>query len=225
MVVKTMWPGATTLETMQQVTDRIEKKLEELPNVDYQKSYTKPGEFRSGVCVFEGSPLAPRMCPISGTRCEKRSATSNTHCRRACKGLFLQRRVWRYLCPDLRAYLGRLLFSARCGIMPSACELNCSAFPTSQRSTFWRPGLLNLSGVPDRANAAMGLDISELIQTLQAQNAIQPSGTVDIRNRREDRDPCLRSVHVRREPESHQFPFQRPVLSAERYCQSATRLC
>ncbi|WP_410971946.1 efflux RND transporter permease subunit, partial [Salmonella sp. SAL4445] len=27
--------------------------------------------------------------------------------------------------------------------------------------------------------AAMGLDISELIATLQAQNAIQPSGTVD----------------------------------------------
>jgi multidrug efflux pump subunit AcrB len=32
MVVKTMWPGATTLEVVQQVTDRIEKKLEELPN-------------------------------------------------------------------------------------------------------------------------------------------------------------------------------------------------
>src|SRR5712671_574721 len=44
MVVKTLWPGATTLEMMQQVTDRIEKKLEELPNIDYQKSYTKPGE-------------------------------------------------------------------------------------------------------------------------------------------------------------------------------------
>ena len=29
---------------MQQVTDRIEKKLEELPNLDYLKSYTKPGE-------------------------------------------------------------------------------------------------------------------------------------------------------------------------------------
>ena len=40
MVVKTLWPGATTLETMRQVTDRIEKKLEELPNIDYQKSYT-----------------------------------------------------------------------------------------------------------------------------------------------------------------------------------------
>jgi len=44
MVVKTLWPGATTLETMRQVTDRIEKKLEELPNIDYVKSYTKPGE-------------------------------------------------------------------------------------------------------------------------------------------------------------------------------------
>src|SRR6478735_6037406 len=44
MVVKTLWPGANTVETMQQVTDRIEKKLEELPNLDYLKSYTKPGE-------------------------------------------------------------------------------------------------------------------------------------------------------------------------------------
>ena len=44
MVVKTLWPGATTLETVQQVTDRIEKKLEELPGLDYLKSYSKPGE-------------------------------------------------------------------------------------------------------------------------------------------------------------------------------------
>src|ERR1700745_872448 len=44
MVVKTLWPGATSLETAKQVTDRIEKKLEELPNLDYLKSYTKPGE-------------------------------------------------------------------------------------------------------------------------------------------------------------------------------------
>ena len=46
MVVKTLWPGATTLELVQQVTDRIEKKLEELPNIDHLKSYSKPGEVR-----------------------------------------------------------------------------------------------------------------------------------------------------------------------------------
>src|SRR5215475_14415196 len=44
MVVKTLWPGATATDTLQQVTDRIEKKLEELPNLDYVRSYTKPGE-------------------------------------------------------------------------------------------------------------------------------------------------------------------------------------
>src|SRR5690349_10410802 len=44
MVVKTLWPGATATDTLRQITDRIEKKLEELPNLDYVRSYTKPGE-------------------------------------------------------------------------------------------------------------------------------------------------------------------------------------
>jgi multidrug efflux pump subunit AcrB len=40
MVIKTLWPGATATDTLQQITDRIEKKLEELPNLDYVRSYT-----------------------------------------------------------------------------------------------------------------------------------------------------------------------------------------
>jgi multidrug efflux pump subunit AcrB len=44
MVIKTMWPGANATDTLQQVTDRIERKLEELPNLDFVRSYTKPGE-------------------------------------------------------------------------------------------------------------------------------------------------------------------------------------
>ena len=43
MVVQTVWPGATAADTMLQVTDAIEKKLQETPNLDYVKSYTKPG--------------------------------------------------------------------------------------------------------------------------------------------------------------------------------------
>src|SRR5262249_6058012 len=42
MIVQTMWPGASTLDTMEQVTDRIEQKLQETPRLDYIKSYTKP---------------------------------------------------------------------------------------------------------------------------------------------------------------------------------------
>src|SRR6202022_1579630 len=44
MVVKTLWPGANITETLNQITDRIEKKLEEVPHLDYVRSYTKPGE-------------------------------------------------------------------------------------------------------------------------------------------------------------------------------------
>jgi multidrug efflux pump len=50
MVIQTRWPGATVDETMLQITDRIEKKLEELDSLDYVQSYTRPGE--STVFVF-----------------------------------------------------------------------------------------------------------------------------------------------------------------------------
>jgi hypothetical protein len=43
MIVKVLWPGATSAEMINQVTDRIEKKLEETPALDYLRSY-KPGE-------------------------------------------------------------------------------------------------------------------------------------------------------------------------------------
>ena len=44
MVVKTFYPGATAHEVEQEVTDRLEKKIQELPNLDYLNSYSKPGE-------------------------------------------------------------------------------------------------------------------------------------------------------------------------------------
>lgn len=44
MVVKTFWPGASAQEVEEQVTDRIEEKLQEHEQLDYLKSYSKPGE-------------------------------------------------------------------------------------------------------------------------------------------------------------------------------------
>ena len=44
MVVQASWPGASVADTLTQLTDRLEKKLEETPNLDYLKSYTKPGQ-------------------------------------------------------------------------------------------------------------------------------------------------------------------------------------
>ena len=44
MVVRTMWPGASAEEVERQLTDRIEKKLQETPRLDFLRSYSKPGE-------------------------------------------------------------------------------------------------------------------------------------------------------------------------------------
>src|SRR5262245_24472857 len=44
MVVKTLYPGATAAEVEQQVTDRLERKLQELPYLDNLRSYSKSGE-------------------------------------------------------------------------------------------------------------------------------------------------------------------------------------
>lgn len=43
MVVQAQWPGATLYETLQQVTERIERTLQEVPNLDTLRSYTVPG--------------------------------------------------------------------------------------------------------------------------------------------------------------------------------------
>jgi multidrug efflux pump subunit AcrB len=58
MIVQTQWPGATVPDMMQQVTDRIEKKLQETPRLYYIKSFTKPGISVVYVNVLDSTPAA-----------------------------------------------------------------------------------------------------------------------------------------------------------------------
>ncbi|WP_102296347.1 efflux RND transporter permease subunit, partial [Janthinobacterium sp. AD80] len=44
MVLQAYWPGATALQMAEQVTDKLEKKLQETPYIDEITSYSKPGE-------------------------------------------------------------------------------------------------------------------------------------------------------------------------------------
>ncbi|MGE4243308.1 efflux RND transporter permease subunit [Ramlibacter sp.] len=44
MVVRTYWPGATAQQVAEQVTDKIERTLQEVPYADVIRSYSKPGE-------------------------------------------------------------------------------------------------------------------------------------------------------------------------------------
>ena len=212
MVVKTLWPGATTLETVKQVTDRIEKKLEELPNLDYLKSYTKPGE--SVVFVNLKDSTRASDVPDLWYQVRKKVGDIKQTLPEGVQGPFFN---------DEFGDTYSLIFA-----------LTSDGFGKRELRDYAERIRAELLGVPDVAKidllgtqdekiylefsnqqlTAMGLDISQLVQTLQAQNAIQPSGTLNAR-RREDRGPRLRPVRLRRESQGRQLSRKRPLLSAE----------
>jgi len=55
MVVRTDWPGAPARDVEQQVTDKIERKLQELP-LEWIRSYSKPGESLVFVALKDSMP-------------------------------------------------------------------------------------------------------------------------------------------------------------------------
>lgn len=56
MVVRAIWPGATALQMAEQVTDKLEKKLQETPYIDKIRSYSKPGETLIILQLRESTP-------------------------------------------------------------------------------------------------------------------------------------------------------------------------
>ena len=58
MVVQVYWPGATAQEVAEQVVDRIERTLQEVPHADKIRSYAKPGEALIIFQLRDSSPPA-----------------------------------------------------------------------------------------------------------------------------------------------------------------------
>ncbi len=56
MVVRTYWPGATARQVADQVTDKIERTLQEVPYADKIRSYSKPGESQIIFQIKDSSP-------------------------------------------------------------------------------------------------------------------------------------------------------------------------
>ncbi|WP_290998865.1 efflux RND transporter permease subunit [Ferrovibrio sp.] len=56
MIVRSNWPGATAREMEQQVTDKIEKKLQETPYLSHVMSFSKPGESTVYVVLRDDTP-------------------------------------------------------------------------------------------------------------------------------------------------------------------------
>jgi multidrug efflux pump len=61
MVIRANWPGASALQVAEQVTDKLEKKLQETPFIDKIRSYSKPGETLIIIELRESTP--PKEVP------------------------------------------------------------------------------------------------------------------------------------------------------------------
>ncbi|MEX3761226.1 efflux RND transporter permease subunit [Paraburkholderia phenoliruptrix] len=58
MVIRTFWPGATARQVQEQVTDRIGRKLQETPAIDFLRSYSRPGESLIFFTMKDSAPVS-----------------------------------------------------------------------------------------------------------------------------------------------------------------------
>ena len=56
MTIRTLWPGASPAEMDAQVTEKLERKLQEVPNLNFLRSFSRPGE---SVIFFAMNDAAP----------------------------------------------------------------------------------------------------------------------------------------------------------------------
>ncbi|ACC70449.1 efflux RND transporter permease subunit [Paraburkholderia phymatum] len=57
MVIRTFWPGATARQVQEEVTDRIGRKLQETPAIDFLRSYSRPGESLIFFTMKDSAPV------------------------------------------------------------------------------------------------------------------------------------------------------------------------
>ena len=58
MLVQAYWPGSSAQQMAEQVTDKLEKKLQEVAEIDYMVSYAKPGVTQITITLREATPAA-----------------------------------------------------------------------------------------------------------------------------------------------------------------------
>ncbi|SDW54355.1 efflux RND transporter permease subunit [Thiocapsa roseopersicina] len=176
MVVQAAWPGATVGDTLEQITDRIESKLQETPSLDYLKSYTTPGQATVFVYLKDSTP--PAEVPDIWYQVRKKVGDIRNTLPQGVVG------------PGFNDEFGDTF-----GIVYGFTADGFTHRELRDRVVEVRKQLLQLSDVSKidilgaqdervyvefstEKLAGLGLDRSALIAALQAQNAVTPAGVV-----------------------------------------------
>ncbi len=176
MVIQAKWPGASAEETTRQVTDRIEKKLEELELLDYTKSITTPGE----TTVFVNLRDTTKARDVQPTWVRVRNMINDI------KGDFPQGVVGPAFNDRFGDVFGNIYAFTSDGLTQRQLR---DKVEEVRAKVLQVPnvGRVDIVGAQDeviflefspRKVAALGLDQRTIVSSLQAQNAITPSGVL-----------------------------------------------
>lgn len=177
MVVQTRWPGATVDETLEQVTDRIEKKLEELDSLDYVKSYTRPGE--STILINLLDTTDAKAIPDIWYQVRKKIDDIRSQFPQGMQGPFFN--------DEFGDVYGSIYAFTADGFSMRQLRDYVEQVRAEIREV---PGLgkVEMIGQQDevlylnfstRKLAALGLDQRQVVQSLQAQNTVTPAGVIE----------------------------------------------
>ncbi|CAN7651335.1 efflux RND transporter permease subunit [Rhizobium sp. LjRoot258] len=178
MVIQAQWPGASAEEVTQQVTDRIEKKLQELDNLEHTRSITTAGQ----TTVFVD------LLPDTNARDVKPTWSRVRNLVDDIKHEFPQGVVGPFFDDQFGDVYGNIFaFTGDSGLN----QRELRDFAENARTQILKipdVGKVDIVGAQDeviylefstRKIAALGIDRSAIIATLQAQNAVTQSGFVE----------------------------------------------
>ncbi len=176
MVIQANWPGATAQETTLQVTERIERKLEELESLDFTRSITTAGQ----TIVFVNLLPTTRAKEVEPTWVRVRNMIADIRSQfpAGVQGPFFNDRFG-----DV---FGNIYAFTADGLTMRQLRDQVE-FARSQILTVPNVGRVDLIGEQDEAiylefstrqMAAIGVDLQSVMNTLAAQNAVTPSGFV-----------------------------------------------
>jgi len=177
MVIQTRWPGATQEETLKQVTDRIEKKLEELDSLDYVKSYTRPGE--STVFVYLRDTTSAKDIPEIWYQVRKKINDIRGDFPQGLQG------------PGFNDEFGDVYGSVYAFTSDGLSMRQLRDYVEQVRAEIRQVpnlGKVEMVGEQDeviylnfstRKLAALGIDQRQVLQSLQSQNAVTPAGVIE----------------------------------------------
>ena len=176
MLVSASWPGATISDTLEQITDRIEKELPQVDSLDYTKSYTVPG--KTTIFVQFKDSTDPKKLPNLFYQVRKHINDIASTFPRDIQG------------PSFNDEFGDVYGNVYAFTADGLSMRQLRDYVEDIRSAILHVqniGKTDLLGPQDEAIyldvsprkvAALGIDFNALVKTLQAQNAIAPSGVI-----------------------------------------------